>query len=203
MRVWVPKCLLPIPIPQSTLLFLVFTRLVNRYLIHVRLQEQFDIDHVQEEAETSIQEKAFELGKKAEKAAQNRLSKPAMDTKTCFFCWQFVVYPEFVDVRWTPLFSIWVTTNRPANLVSDRWKWTWAAGSCVHWRQYTEIRRGFVFECPEIIPVQRFEKVQSSSQLLKSYSTKLHFLLMFLQHTMCFSRFRRVWLGTSWSEKPS
>jgi hypothetical protein len=32
-----------------------------------QLQEQFDIDHVQEEAETAIQEKAFELGKKAEK----------------------------------------------------------------------------------------------------------------------------------------
>ena len=33
----------------------------------LELQEQFDIDHVQEEAETAIQEKAFELGKKAEK----------------------------------------------------------------------------------------------------------------------------------------
>lgn len=30
-------------------------------------KEQFDIDHVQEEAETAIQEKAFDLGKKAEK----------------------------------------------------------------------------------------------------------------------------------------
>ena len=30
-------------------------------------EEQFDIDHVQEEAETAIQEKAFDLGKKAEK----------------------------------------------------------------------------------------------------------------------------------------
>ena len=44
-----------------------------------QLQEQFDIDHVQEEAETAIQEKAFELGKKAEKGHwthENRWERP-------------------------------------------------------------------------------------------------------------------------------
>eukprot|EP00435_Cladocopium_sp_Y103_P012372 s2089_g3.t1 len=39
------------------------------------IREQFDIDHVQEEAETAIQEKAFELGKKAEKVKMDLSSR--------------------------------------------------------------------------------------------------------------------------------
>lgn len=44
-------------------------------------KEQFDIDHVQEEAETAIQEKAFELGKKAEKVKMDLSSRELRSLK--------------------------------------------------------------------------------------------------------------------------